>query len=368
LQIAATTGTAVHFTTPAWDAAVLPPESITWDFGDDSTKRPGFHAAHVYERPGVYRVTRDGQLHAVVTVAPHPVDKIVRLEAGEIVVREPLRYPPNTVVLGHPHPDGTTLVAAPGLQTLFAAGENLTVRNLTVRGSDDELRRAVRVFDLNGSRGLTIDNLTVDRVGHVLLGDSGSEAADLYARGVRTVGPASLGNYGLGSFGKLQGAVLYDWSIHNSIAEHGVRLAGGTERVTVHGGRLGNVAGESYGGSRWDNVKSCLTGQDVRGLWVEGVDIAGGVLSVGTIPINPDEAHASHVVFRGNRFVEGGRVEFRPRVRHARLVVAADDWQDKAGGTHVELHGDMHHARIDLGGVDDVATWDSGWQDVEVTK
>ena len=287
-QASAVVGEAVHVAYPGLDdvaeAEHLDP---VWDFGDGTAARPGFNAAHVYDAPGVYGLTLDGEPFATVAVRAddRPVREVadlatlaaeaikggvVRLPPGRIVVTRPVRCGAGLVLLGAD--DGTSsLRAVGGIGAILAPSGPLTVRGVAFDADfpDDGTKGptdAVFVTPQSDLGDLTLIDCWFGNLNNVVVLPSGGRLRRVLVERCVAPLPGGIRSYFVGLFGRAEDVAVYDSLVANSTGEHCVRLSGedgpdgGTFRAAVVGNTLTNLDRRDEGVS-FDTAKGTIVMQ-----------------------------------------------------------------------------------------------------------
>ena len=337
------------------EAAGLNPQ---WDFGENTAfaQVSGFAAGHVYDTPGQYTVTLDGEPFAKVEVlasrAPEQAEsweqvaqyvaarKPVMLPAGVVEVSQTLNLPEKAVLVGHP--DGSTIKWVGGKHGVIfnAYAGGILVRNLTFDSRYTEPDKAAPdAIRLGGTGSAILDN-TFLHIGTAINGNG--QPTNTLVQGNTAPLDAGLKAYFI--WGEGGPWAIYGNTVVNSTREHGIRVGGpkgsaGGNIVCVVGNTIGNLDRRDVTDNPdpFDFTKAALKFQKGQYGWAEGNTFTGpwtvGPLGEGD-GLGDKEGRWNVAVFRNNRGTS--RFEVEHGSNHVHIEgndIAVDD------DTAMELNG-----------------------------
>ena len=350
-------GDALHLSVPRLNVT---PENLadtfTWNFGDPSSSYntlPGFNAAHVYNRPGAYRVTVNKAAVAQVAVVERAETPLVtdaaqmaqllaaggtaRMGSGVYVVSRRITTAPGARLLGQP--DGST--------TLYWDGPPFDV-----------------VLDgLFG--GLTVQDVAFDSRFNLTTDKDAPDAIRLGGKDNAVVGCRFYNtNYAVNGNGRPDGVLVQDnlvpgvtdlrgyfvwaegrrWTIlgnrvPNSTRESAIRLnAVGSnpdcDLVLLYGNTLANISRQDV--DPYDTVKSALKLEAADHVLVQG-NTFNGIVEAGPLG-GPDGNKSSKelsefIVFRDN--VHNGPIRLKHGLSHFLMTASRVNYSANDIGGYV---------------------------------
>jgi PKD repeat protein len=320
----------------------------TWDFGDGSPTRPGFNAAHIYDKAGTYTVTLQllGKENAPSVSPPLRVSMSVRIPAS---TRRIINIPAGVDLSQYNRISNVELVLDKGTYT---AARGLTLaRNVVMRGAGaDTLIHLVAPQGMTVKGDCRISNLTIDYPAAKLPPSFGSATVTrgqidagagmaLYPQGSGiAIDHVTFLNVAYGVNGNrkpddvlvegcsaplingLRGYLtwveggawcIYDNTVANPIVEHCIRCESDSGPLAICGNTLANL-GTADSGVPGDAPKGAIVlhythdayvaGNTVRTYGDTGGGIGAGPLMQTFIAGNPERTRRT--VIEGNKLID----------------------------------------------------------------